>query len=63
MKALICGDIHGNLIALEKILRLESGKYDIFVFNGDIVNYGQRSNEFFDLIHYLRNRIVLKVNH
>jgi len=39
MKTLILSDIHGNLPALEAILKAE-GDYDACVFLGDVVDYG-----------------------
>lgn len=39
MKTLIISDIHGNLPALEAILK-EEGNYDTCLFLGDVVDYG-----------------------
>jgi len=51
MKLLIFGDIHGNLVALEKMLNAEKGQYDIMVCHGDVVNYGPWSNECVELLN------------
>ena len=63
MKYLIFGDVHGNLIALEKMLQLEKNNYDIPISHGDIVNYGPWSNECVDLLDTIPFIITLKGNH
>lgn len=63
MKYLICGDIHGNLPALEKLLEVENNNYDIFVSHGDVVNYGPWSNECVVLLNTLPNAVKLMGNH
>ncbi len=62
MKILVFGDIHGNLISLEKLFHLERNSFDTFVCHGDIVNYGPWSNE---CIQFLlqQNGTILKGNH
>lgn len=63
MKILIFGDIHGNLIALEKMLAIEKNNVDAFICHGDIVNYAPFSEECLDLITSLPNCQCLKGNH
>ncbi len=63
MRYLICGDIHGNLPALENLLKIEKSNYDMFICHGDIVNYAPWSNECVELIHTLPNSIKLLGNH
>ncbi|MBW8523174.1 metallophosphoesterase [Chryseobacterium chendengshani] len=63
MKILVFGDVHGNLIALEELFRLEKGNYDRFVCHGDIVNYGPWTNECIEFLSYQENGIFLKGNH
>ena len=41
----VFGDVHGNLIALEKLFEIEKGTTDLFISHGDIVNYGPWTNE------------------
>lgn len=63
MKYLICGDIHGNLPALENVLRKENGNYDHIVSHGDVVNYGPWSNECCELLLEQPYITTLKGNH
>lgn len=51
MRTLVFSDVHGNLPALETLLRGES--VDNYIFLGDAVNYGPWSNECVDLINTL----------
>jgi putative phosphoesterase len=44
MKALVLADIHGNLPALEAVLKVAM-KYDVCLFLGDAVDYGPFPNE------------------
>lgn len=62
MKILVFGDIHGNLIALEKMYKSFHEKVDLFICHGDVVNYGPWSNE---CVLFLedKNCICLKGNH
>ena len=54
--------MHGNLPALEKLLKLEA-KADLYINLGDTVNYGPWSNECVDLINTLPNCINILGNH
>ncbi len=60
---LICGDIHGNLPALELLLKKEHNNYDYLICHGDVVNYGPWSNECVTLLNSLKNKTLLKGNH
>lgn len=62
MKTLIFSDVHGNLPALELMLK-HAGRVDGFICLGDIVNYGPWSNECVDLITSLNNCIIIEGNH
>lgn len=53
MRALIFGDVHGNLVALEKMLEKEKQEVDLLVSHGDVVNYGPWSNECVQLLESL----------
>ncbi len=63
MRYLIFGDVHGNLPALETLLKLEKDNYDQIISHGDVVNYGPWSNECVDLLYNLENIICLRGNH
>lgn len=63
MKLLIFGDVHGNLVALEKLFQIEQNNYDQFVCHGDIVNYGPWTNECLEFLSQQQNGIFLKGNH
>jgi predicted phosphodiesterase len=63
MRYLICGDIHGNLPALELMLLKEKNSYDILICHGDVVNYGPWSNECVDLLDTINDAVLLKGNH
>lgn len=62
MKVLIISDIHGNLPALEKVLRLEKSA-DLIINLGDVVNYGPWSNECVKLIDSLSKVVSVLGNH
>ena len=62
MRALIMGDIHGNLIALEKVLKLYKNEVDIIICHGDVVNYGPWSNECVDILDDI-GAVCLQGNH
>lgn len=63
MRALICGDIHGNLPALEIVLKKEYLNYDLFVSHGDVVNYAPWSNECLDCLMSIDDKVLLLGNH
>ncbi|MFK7000583.1 metallophosphoesterase [Flavobacterium oreochromis] len=63
MEIVIFGDTHGNIVALEKLVKLELNKVDLFISHGDVVNYGPWSNECVELLDSIPNCIRLKGNH
>lgn len=62
MKITLFSDVHGNLPALEKLLRTEPAS-DQYIFLGDAVNYGPWSNECVDCIADIPNCICIRGNH
>ena len=62
MKVLVLSDVHGNLPALELILKTNSD-VDLIVSLGDVVNYGPWSNECVELLETLKNVVLLSGNH
>lgn len=62
MKVLVLSDVHGNLPALEFVLRVEKS-VDLVISLGDVVNYGPWSNECVDLMDSLDNKILIMGNH
>ena len=63
MRILVFGDVHGNLVALEKLFEIEKGCFDQFVCHGDIVNYGPWTNECLEFLIQKENGVLLKGNH
>lgn len=64
MKILIFGDIHGNLVALEKLFEIEKNTFDHFVCHGDIVNYGPWTNDCLNFLDQKKNLgTFLRGNH
>lgn len=61
MKVTLLSDIHGNLPALEEVLKLERDS-DLFISLGDVVNYGPWGNECVDRLGDIK-AITLKGNH
>lgn len=59
----VFGDIHGNLVALERLYQLEKETTDLFICHGDVVNYGPWSNECVLFLEDIKNCEVLKGNH
>lgn len=62
MKILVFSDVHGNLPALEVMLK-EAGAVDGYICLGDAVDYGPWSNECVDLITSLSGVVYVKGNH
>lgn len=62
MKALVFSDVHGNLPALQIMLK-DAGKVDQYICLGDIVGYGPWTNECVDLVTSLDNAVLLQGNH
>lgn len=63
MRYIIFGDVHGNLPALEDLLKNEKNNYDQLISHGDIVNYGPWSNECVQLLSTIPGIVTLKGNH
>ena len=59
----VFGDVHGNLIALEKLFKIEKCQTDLFVCHGDVVNYGPWSNDCVAFLDYQKCCKLLKGNH
>jgi putative phosphoesterase len=62
MRILIISDVHGNLPALELVLK-SNHDVDLIISIGDVVNYGPWSNECVELLDTLDNVILLNGNH
>ncbi len=62
MRVLVFSDIHGNLPALETMLR-EEINIDKYINLGDVVNYGPWSNECVELVSELEDCINIRGNH
>lgn len=62
MRLAIFSDVHGNLPALELMLR-DAGVVDGFISLGDTVNYGPWGNECVDLVASLPNTVLIVGNH
>ncbi|MDB9913109.1 metallophosphoesterase [Flavobacteriaceae bacterium] len=62
MKTLIFSDVHGNLPAFERMLKVENS-CESFICLGDLVNYGPWSNECVNLASSLPNIKLLMGNH
>lgn len=63
MKIIIFGDVHGNLVALEKLFDITKSECDLFICHGDIVNYGPWTDECIYFLKDTPNCILLKGNH
>ena len=63
MRYLVCGDIHGNLPALELMLAKEKDNYDQLICHGDVVNYGPWSDDCVKLLNSIKYAVLLKGNH
>ena len=69
MRALVISDIHGNLQALEAVLRVArsriGGGFDELWNLGDVVGYGARPNEVIDMLRTLETErsIHVRGNH
>lgn len=62
MRYLILSDVHSNLEAFQKCMKLASGKYDQILCLGDLVGYGPDPNAVIDPLRELA-RIIIRGNH
>ena len=63
MIACVFSDLHGNLPAIEALIKREENYVDLFLSLGDFVNYGPWSSECVVLIESLSKCIKIKGNH
>jgi predicted phosphodiesterase len=64
MRFLIFSDIHGNLEALNALLRfIAKRRVDHYVFLGDLVGYGASPNETIQKVRALRPLSIIRGNH
>lgn len=63
MKLLIMSDIHGNMTALKSVLNDAKKRNDIsaYIMLGDIIDYGQHSNEVTDILRSLSLPILCNI--
>ena len=62
MRTGVFSDLHGNLIALEKLISLHSD-IENWISLGDNINYGPWSNECVDLLKTVKNSVLIMGNH
>lgn len=61
-KILIISDIHGNYEAIKSVLdKAEKIGYDRIVLLGDIIDYGQRSNEVIEILKQYEEKIIVNI--
>lgn len=62
-RLIVLSDIHGNLSALESVVRdfMSRYEYDGLVLLGDAVNYGMRSNEVIDVLQNFESPILVNL--
>ena len=63
MKLAIFGDVHGNLIALERFVDVTRGAAEAYVCLGDVVNYGPWNDECLELVMQLPHSSIIEGNH
>lgn len=64
MTVAVFSDIHGNIYALEKAIKLmEEYKVDKYLFLGDMAGYYYYQNESIELLNTLENITCIKGNH
>ena len=64
MRYLIFADIHGNLEALQAVLRfIQKKKIDQYIFLGDLVGYGASPNEIIQKVQALKPMAMIRGNH
>lgn len=61
-RILILSDIHGNYEAITNVLdKAENLRFDGIILLGDIIDYGQRSNEVIKLLKEYDNKIIVNI--
>ena len=63
MRYLVISDIHGNLEALDTVLRVVEKRYDRVLVLGDLVGYGADPNAVVDRVRELNPHSVIRGNH
>ena len=63
MRVAVFGDVHGNLIALERFVEATRGDVDSYLCLGDTVNYGPWNDECLELIAALPGCRSVQGNH
>jgi len=64
MRYLIFSDVHGNLEALNVVLKFVEGeKIDHYICLGDLVGYGASPNEVIDKVRALKPLSIIRGNH
>ncbi len=63
MRYLVLSDIHGNLEALDAVLRAAAAGVDDCLVLGDVVGYGAAPNEVINRVRALRPRVLIRGNH
>jgi len=64
MRYLILSDLHGNLEALNSVLKFAKGeKIDHYLCLGDLVGYGASPNEVIDKVQALKPLSIIRGNH
>jgi len=63
VKVAVFGDVHGNLIALERFIAATRNAVDAYVCLGDVVNYGPWNDECLEAVYSLPGVTLLEGNH
>lgn len=63
MKYVIFSDIHGNIIALDKMLEDTDGSYDGYIFCGDVFGYYGHPSEVIDRLLTIDHLFAVQGNH
>jgi predicted phosphodiesterase len=63
MKVAVFGDVHGNLIALERFVQATQNVVDAYMCLGDVVDYGPWNDECLEIVRQLPGITVLEGNH
>lgn len=63
MKVAVFGDVHGNLIALDRFVQATRDSVDSYLCLGDVVNYGPWNDECLESVRQLPGITVLEGNH